>query len=198
MLEQEHRFALLARSSNSAHALGYSDDSLGMLTACEWLLRQVGVTNSGEDYCSTPFGLRLANCDWHREDTLFWLRNDVNLVIFEKSDETDQYQGYGRDVYRLFSWLCSSRLQGRKLCSARRPWHDLIVLSELGPYFETCTSVDLPEVSILSNTRLELDLLVILKAARSSRSLPSTPLPPKTYMTSSTKVAECPSRGTGI
>lgn len=53
-----------------------------MRIACEWLLRQVGVTSSGEDYCSTPFGLRLASCDWHQEGTLSWLHSDVNPVTF--------------------------------------------------------------------------------------------------------------------
>jgi len=42
------------------------------------------------------------------------------------------------------------------------------------------------------------DALEILNAAKSSRSLPSTPRPPKTYMTSSTSVAAWPSRGTGM
>ena len=37
-----------------------------------------------------------------------------------------------------------------------------------------------------------------LKAPRSPRSFPSTPLPPKTYTTSSTIAAEWPSRGEGM
>jgi hypothetical protein len=44
----------------------------------------------------------------------------------------------------------------------------------------------------------QLYILEILKAARSPRSLPSTPLPPKTYTTSSTRAAAWPSRGDGI
>lgn len=40
--------------------------------------------------------------------------------------------------------------------------------------------------------------LEILNAAKSPKSLPSTPRPPKTYITSSTKAAAWPSRGTGI
>lgn len=40
--------------------------------------------------------------------------------------------------------------------------------------------------------------LVILNAARSPKSLPSTPRPPNMYMTSFTRAAACPSRGLGI
>ena len=39
---------------------------------------------------------------------------------------------------------------------------------------------------------------VIRKAAKSPRSAPSSVRPPKMYMTSPTKEAACPSRGTGM
>ena len=160
-----------------------------MLTAYEQLPRQSEVKNWKEGWYWTPFS-QLGNCDWHQEGTLSWLCDERSVEAASTDEGTYQYQGCELDVYHRSSSRYSFLRQERRPCSARTPLHDPIDQLAQDPCSGTCTSVGLRDVSACFAMIVKLDSLVILKAARSSRSLPSTPLPPNTYMTSSTRVAE--------